>query len=227
MIAVRAKLRGLTSSVRVPFILSGTQLALPLPPYTTLMGLLSCCAGRTLLAEEVRVGFTYQHAGENVDVAETWQRLEADPATGRLKAKPETAIGQRGFHAEPDLDLFVVAEDAPRWIANPRGVTVLGRSQDLMSIGQVTQVELTPTDAGRLRGTWYPYTYARAPGRLFRLVDRYSNPGDGYVRQPKDSMIFTAIDYEPGAYVTGPGLYSVAGSTDEVIYLHQWAAGVA
>lgn len=223
LVGWHARLEGVTSSVRVPFILSGTQLALPLPPYSTLLGLLSCCAGRPICPSEVRIGMEYRHAGDNVDRTETWCRLSADPGTGRLKANPVTDVGQRGFHAEPVLDLFVVGEEAGRWLSRPVGVPVLGRSQDLMTIRLLEECRLEPASAGVVRGTWLPFSPTAPPGRLFRLTEWFSSSQRGLVRRAVGSLLFTAVEYDAAATVSGDCLYHVEGSEPgSAIYLHEW-----
>lgn len=225
MKAVHARLKGFTASVRVPFLVSGTQLASPLPYYSTLLGLLGSCAGRTLSYDEARIGFTYTHEGETVDPVERLLRLGVDPNNGVLSRIKERGVGQRSFHVMPTLDLYVVSSIAQEWLLNPIGIPCLGRSQDIMWIDDVTEVELTPVEYGNIHGTWLPFGPGCPSGRILRFVEYYRNDIYHTVRVPGPSGIFVAMPSEPpGVKVELSNLYhsSDAINDDDVIYLHEW-----
>jgi len=56
---VHVTLKGFTSTFRIPSIVSGKSLCAPVPPYSTILGIIGCCAGRDVYPEEVRIGFEY------------------------------------------------------------------------------------------------------------------------------------------------------------------------
>ena len=69
------KLSGWTSTPRMPFIISGNALCLPVPPYSTILGVIGCCVGRNIMANEVKVGYRYSYDITAVDL-ETRGRLK-------------------------------------------------------------------------------------------------------------------------------------------------------
>lgn len=225
MRAVHARLRGVTASVRVPFLVSGTQLSSPLPFYSTLLGLLGCCAGREVTPEEVRIGFSYRHNGETVDPVERLLRLGVDAKTRRLTSIKERGVGQRSFHADPILDLYVVGEQAEAWLLSPIGVPCLGRSQDVIWIEELAQIELKSRTSGILSGTWLPFSSDTPPGRIMRFAEYYRNDRARCIRNPGPHTLFVAMPSDPVERVAHSHLYHPSDSADldAVIYLHKWA----
>ncbi len=225
MKAVHARLCGFTASVRVPFLVSGTQLASPFPLYSTLLGLLGCCAGREVSPKEVRVGFSYFHNGETTDSVERLIRLGVDPK-GRLGRIKDRGVGQRSFHVDPMLDLYVVGDNAYEWLSNPVGIPCLGRSQDIAWIQDVSEIELRPAEFGYVRGTWLPFSLNYPPGRIMRFAEYFQNDLLHHVRQAGPSSLFVAIPSDPpGVEIAQENLYHPLDSTapGEVIYMHRWS----
>lgn len=68
---------GWTATPRLPFVLSGNALCMPVPPYSTILGILGCCLGRFISSTEVKVGFRYLYDTVALDI-ETRRRLQFD-----------------------------------------------------------------------------------------------------------------------------------------------------
>src|SRR6266498_2977837 len=107
MIGLHVVFEGLTASYPYPFLRSGTTLTMPLPPFSSIFGMLSACAGRDIRPDgKLRIGYEFASSSrETIDIEKT-NRLKTDPK-GRLKQNPESGIAKRQFHVYPRLDLYV------------------------------------------------------------------------------------------------------------------------
>jgi CRISPR-associated protein Cas5t len=74
---LHARLEGWTATFRLPLIYSGTGLTAPLPPYSTILGLIGNLAGRQIAPNETRIGYIFRSRGTSYDL-ETSRRLEMD-----------------------------------------------------------------------------------------------------------------------------------------------------
>jgi CRISPR-associated protein Cas5, N-terminal domain len=107
MKALYVRMEGFSAFFRLPTIVSGTQLSSPLPPYSTLLGLIGCCAGRNIVPEETRIGYEYKKRGTTFELERT-NRLELDVAKGYLKPNSKgQGILLREIHIAPILELYV------------------------------------------------------------------------------------------------------------------------
>ena len=68
-------IRGWTATFRMPLLYSGTGLTSPVPPYSTLIGMIGCMAGRDLLPQDVgKIGYIFNSESKAIDL-ETTKRL--------------------------------------------------------------------------------------------------------------------------------------------------------
>jgi CRISPR-associated Cas5-like protein len=146
--AVRAELVAPVASFRDP-LFPGVTRCLPVPPPSTLRGMLAAATGRD--AEPVTLGASAHAEGGGVD-AETYHPVAADgsnPAvSGRTAAvKGGMTIRDRPFLAWVHVTVWVPDPDADRIAAalrRPVWGLRLGRSQDLVHVRAVEHVTLRP-----------------------------------------------------------------------------------
>jgi CRISPR-associated Cas5-like protein len=147
--AMRAELLAPVASFRDPMF-PGVTRCLPVPPLSTLRGMLAAATGRD--TEPVTLGVSAYAEGSGVD-AETYHPIAADgtnPAVaGRTAAvKGGMTIRNRPFLARLHVTLWVPEPDADRISAalrRPVWGLRLGRSQDLMYVRRMERVVLTPS----------------------------------------------------------------------------------
>lgn len=218
---LHVRLEGWTATFRLPLLYSGTGLTSPLPPYSTLLGLMGSLAGHEIAAGEIRIGFVFASEGVAVDLETTWC-FEADRRTGRLKSKTQRGIAKRQFHVRPKLDLYLDNLNLLAIFEHPANPPCLGRSQDLAWIaGNPEEVEATPVEEGIVRGTLVPFPEPNAGGLILRLPDYFDNSDLGYTRSIEKLGIYQAIKHDAPARICRSGLFSVTGlPNDEAIYLH-------
>ena len=214
-------IRGWTATFRLPLLYSGTGLTSPLPPYSTLLGLLGALAGREIIHSETRIGFVFKSAGMAID-RESLKRLKIDSA-GRLSIQPKPNNRMHQFHVRPELDLYLDRTDFLRFLEEPRNPPCLGRSQDIAWIISVREVEAIPVRQGVIRGTLVPFPQNGASGQILVLPDYFNNDHTGYTRTIGKLNRYLAVKWETPAEVEGvrEGELLNLPDTNETIYMHQ------
>lgn len=148
--AVRIELYAPVASFRDPMF-PGTTRCLPVPPLSTVRGMLAAATGRP--TEPVPLGMCAHADGGGID-AETYHPIAADgsnPAiAGRVSAgKGGMTLRERPFLVGVHLTVWIPLPDGDRIAAalrRPVWGLRLGRSQDLVHIRSITRVTLYPAD---------------------------------------------------------------------------------
>lgn len=223
------KIRGLTASFRHPVSISGFQITLQTPLYPTLLGLLSCCAGRQVLPEETKIGFNFHHKGIGKDL-ERIQRWSLTNNKAKVNSKGP-AIRTREFLLAPSLDLYLSNLNFHKIMESPQGIPVLGRSQDIAWIDKIEEINVSPIKNGKVAGTLIPLTKLKSKtpnGFLMRLPEIMSYSQRARMRKVEKSTIFLMTQSE-GNQVTPiemeKDLFIHSNSTTDQnhsIYLHSF-----
>lgn len=224
MEALHVRLEGVTASFRHPLILSGTQASLPVPALSSLLGMISACAGRWVSPAESRIAFEYSYSGTGADL-QTTRRWKL--TNGRLSEQKVPGIARRQFHIGPALDLYLTGTALRGCFEHPAAVPRFGRSEDLAWVVSVGSIGLEPRATG-----WVGPTLIRddsgATGLPLTLVEWFREPREGRLRQAGAMGRFVALPPAPPLRfeIEVPDLYhpSDAETEDAVVYLHQWSA---
>lgn len=224
MHAIHARLAGVTASFRHPLVLSGTQAVLPVPALSSIMGMISACAGRWVSPAETRVGFEYHFSGMGSDL-QTTRRLMLKK--GRLTEQKQPGIARRQFHLRPVLDLYLTGTDLGRALEAPAAVPRFGRSEDLAWIEVVRAVELEPRPRGFVGPTLLRDSTG-ATGLPLTLAEWFREPRQDELRQTGAMGRFVALPPSgPLRFeVEVPELFHPNDAEDEsaVVYMHEWSA---
>ncbi|WP_459202220.1 CRISPR-associated protein Cas5 [Methanococcus sp. CF] len=220
MKALHISFEGFTSTFKHPNINANNTLCAPVPSYSTIVGLISCCLGRPLKIDETRIGFKYEYGGKGDDL-ESLSRLKITD-TGNLTKDPKPGITNREFHVNPVLDIYLTNLELKSCFLSPVGVPVLGRSQDISWITKIEEIEIEPVDEGLIKPTLIPYPCTDIGGRLIRYVDYYDTEITGNIRKPAVPPILYQIvpNSKEGILIKRDNLYTI-NNCDEVIYLHK------
>lgn len=206
-----------TSTFKMPCINTGTMISSPAPPYSTVVGIISCCLGRLLEKDETQIAFSYSCLGAGADLEKT-QRLKLK--NGVLKKNPKTGIALRQFHTSPVLDVYLDNTSLKRYFIRPVGVPTLGRSQDIAWITCVETIEAESVPSGMIRSTLIPYPCEMIGGRVVRFCDYFRNDDLGYVRTPGKMILYQIVPASSdGIFIERDNLYRI--NENEVVYLHQ------
>lgn len=219
---LQVHIRGWTATFRLPLLYSGTALTSPLPPYSTLLGLLGAIAGREVSHCETRIGFVFKSDGMAID-RESLKRLKIDSA-GRLSVQPKPNNRMHQFHVRPQLCLYLDKIDFRRFLEEPRNPPCLGRSQDIAWIESVREIEAMSTQQGVIRGTLIPFPQSGASGQILVLPDYFNNDRNGYTRTIGKLNRYLAVKWETPATVEGvrEGELLHLPDTDETVYMHEF-----
>lgn len=218
---LHARICGWTATFRLPLLYSGNGLTSPLPPYSTLLGLLGALAGREIRPYETNIGFVFQSAGIAVD-RESLKRLKIDSA-GRLGVQPKPNNRLHHFHVRPQLDLYLDNTDFRFAFEHPANPPCLGRSQDVAWIEAVREIEAEEIMQGRIRGTLIPFPQSGASGQILVLPDYFNNEKIGYTRTIGKLNRYLAVKWNAPASVQNvrDGTLLRLPETDEVVYLRR------
>lgn len=219
---LEVKLSGWTATPRMPFILSGNSVCMPVPSYSILLGIVGCCLGRVVEPNEVKIGFQYQFDTVAKDM-ETRQRLEFDGKKVKPHAKGTDAY-LREFHVAPQLTIWLDRLDWEGYFTSPVGTPALGRSQDLLKIESVRQVAVSPTKSGKVSGCMLPFSMQlKAGGQLVQLAEAYQESDKvGGGRMPTQTAMFIAIPPDNPSTVSMANLFSTQEENPVSFYLHEF-----
>ncbi|MEW6088591.1 MAG: CRISPR-associated protein Cas5 [bacterium] len=225
MKGLHVRFEGFSAFFRLPFIVTGTQLSSPVPPYSTLLGLISCCAGRDIGPSDTRIGYEYKIRGTTLELERT-DRLKMDNK-GRLKLNSKgQGISYREIHIAPILDLYLTNPNLKVIFERPVGTPCLGRSQDIVWIKLIEEIDLEGKKEGMVGATLLPFPQKDFGGRIIRLSDYFNNSKYGVLRKLEKLGIYQAVpQVENGVYVTTKNLFHPAGIPDKekVVYIHDWS----
>ena len=72
----RIKITGWTASFRYPIFIYGYQPTLPIPPYSTVYGLISAACGKIITPKDIEVRYVFKSGAKGVDLETIyeWER---------------------------------------------------------------------------------------------------------------------------------------------------------
>lgn len=188
---VRIDLIAYTASFRVPCFV-GHQITLPVPPLSTIYGIISAATGRIVRPEEVEwLAYRLKHEGVASDLEAIFS-FERDNELSPAKPGKRNVI-QREFLLLPHLTLYLPVE----WrgvFERPRYPLLLGRTQDLATVDRTSEVELEEVEDGEVEGVLLPrevvFQQAGVPCVIYNLPISFTEDPN---RQPLGVGIFGAV----------------------------------
>ena len=150
MQVARIEIRGWTASFRYPAFISGFQPTLPVPPLSTIYGLLSAAKGELVTPNDTKVGFVFLSKAKAVDL-ETIYELHDTP----LRAN--TNVVKREFLYNPQLFLYVENTSFLEYFRAPYYPLLLGRSTELAMVVKSELFELEEQDELQVGGSVFPF----------------------------------------------------------------------
>uniref|UniRef100_A0A7C3MBY9 Type I-B CRISPR-associated protein Cas5 n=1 Tax=Archaeoglobus fulgidus TaxID=2234 RepID=A0A7C3MBY9_ARCFL len=154
---IRVKIRSWTASFRYPTFQSGYQPTLPVPPLSTIQGILSAAKGEIVSFGEIPFfGYVFISEGSGVD-------LERIYAVG----KPETEVIKREILLDNTLYLYL-PEEWGEYFRKPTYQLLLGRSSDIATVEKIEKIELEKRRNIPVGGTVVPIN-SGLPGLVHTL----------------------------------------------------------
>ena len=173
MVVLRIHINGWVASFRNPLFISGFQPTLPLPPLSTLYGLLSAARGDWVTPDDASIGFIFQSQGKAVDL-ETIYEFFDKKAT---KTKPNVAksnVCKREFLVSPELHLYTPALWLRPHLESPHYPLLLGRSTELATVVSIAEVELEEVSETTYRDTLLPFPNEQIYGQIQALPTHFT-----------------------------------------------------
>lgn len=224
--AVRIEIAAYTASFRVPSFVS-YQLTLPVPPLSTVFGLISAAAGRWVMPHDVDwLAYRCTYEGKAFDT-ETIVQIEREKPDKppRPKTPPKTInIAHREFLLFPCLTLYL----PPSWVQVfrcPRFALLLGRTQDVAYVASTAMTELVSVSSGVVSGVLLPFEllkHNRVTAWMHNLPTALTN---GVPRYPIRMHLFGVVDaFHPVHLDRGDGwlIVDVQNGAGIILYRREW-----
>jgi len=181
---IRVTIKSWTASFRYPTFQSGTQPSLPVPPISTILGILSAAKGEIVSINDLDyLGFIFKSEGKGND-------LERIYALG----KAEKDIIKREILFNNILYLYI-PKSWEKFLRAPKYQLLLGRSCDIASVEKIEDIELEKKEGVPIRGTVVPLD-AELPGIVHALPVEFDY--SVIPRVPKIVRPFVIIPYTGG-----------------------------
>jgi CRISPR-associated protein Cas5t len=162
----RVVLNGWTASFRHPQLVTGAQPTLPLPPPSTIYGLIAAATGRWVDPAECRAAYVFESSGEARDLETIYQFSKSSSAG--------STVVYRDWLTDWRLWLYFTDSSWAENFESPVYPLTLGRQQELAHVepdasGSVVQeIELSQSDTV-LRGTAVHFPFWEAAGLVMAL----------------------------------------------------------
>ncbi len=166
MKVLRAYITGWVTSFRNPLFISGFQPTLPLPPLSTLYGLLTAAKGDWVTPHDAAIGFVFKSNGKAVDLETVYQ------FGGKLDAKSN--INRREFLVQPELYLYTPEIWLKDALERPRYPLLLGRSSDLATVKSIDEVTLERKSETTYQNTILPFPDDQLHGQVQVLSTHFT-----------------------------------------------------
>jgi CRISPR-associated protein Cas5t len=212
--AVRVVLTAYTASFRFPHFV-GHQLTLPVPPLSTIYGLISAAAGRWVKPSEVEwLAYRCEYEGKGMDMEAIWTVERRKP---HESARFETRnIIQREFLAMPCLTLYLPLG----WtevFRRPRYTLLLGRTQDVATVESLQPTNLEFVGSGIVSGVLLPLELVMRNNVSVWLHSLPVAFTDEPQRRPLRVQVFGIVDARRGGEISGADGWLVRDTQSGVI----------
>lgn len=175
-----------TASFRYPNIISGFQPTLPVPPLSTIMGLISAAKGSYYFHCKDKIGYVFRYKSKNVDLETVYQ----------IKSLTEikSNVIKREFLVDVELFLYTDSAEIKNYFFNPKYQLLLGRSSDLAQVVRIDEIEVEEKSSlSKIRGTILPFKkYGLLPGLIHALPKCFSS---SIPRRNLETQPYCILDY--------------------------------
>jgi CRISPR-associated protein Cas5t len=192
MEATRYDITAYTASFRLPGLM-GYQATSPVPPPSTIFGILSAAAGRDISPLELEwVAYSFSFSAKGVDlekiIAFSPKGPYYEPKLGGINTVPI----KREFLYEPHLVLYLPAGALESEMIRPRYPLCLGRSQDVAMLESVRHTRLKHVESAEVQGVLIPFPVeGSAPGSMILSLPTCMN--NNIPRTPMNVRLFHAV----------------------------------
>ncbi|MCU7495369.1 MAG: type I-B CRISPR-associated protein Cas5 [Ignavibacteria bacterium] len=181
---LRIQIRSWTASFRYPGFISGFQPSLPVPPLSTIYGLISAARGIYTTPSDTAAGYIFQSKGKAVDL-ETIYELDD------TSLKAGMNVVRREILYEPELFLYLNNLEFEKDFKAPHYPLLLGRSSDLAFVSSVKVIDVDLKENTRIGGSIFPFKTKGLYGMLQALPSYFS---EEIPRKARDTRPFYLVE---------------------------------
>jgi len=164
----RVKITGWTASFRYPIFVYGYQPTLPIPPYSTVYGLISAAVGKVITPEDLEVKYVFKSAAKGVDLETIYE--------WKVGGITKSNVIKREFLLNPELYLYIKEEEIVNCFKKPCYPLLLGRSTELAFVEEIKKVNLVQKENFKVGGIILPFPPIRPlNGIIQALPTHFSN----------------------------------------------------
>lgn len=153
---IRVEVRAYSASFRIPGMM-GYQLTSPVPPPSTVYGLLAAACGREVTPEEAPVAYRFDYEALAQDLEKILFFGESGPKWSEKTGGVGSGVVTRQFLANPCLTLYLPPGEAANALLRPRFPILLGRSQDVAFVASWREVNIESVERAQVSGVLLPF----------------------------------------------------------------------
>lgn len=158
-----------TSSFRYPNIISGYQPTLPVPPLSTINGLISAAMGSYFFVTNEKIGYAFFYHSKNIDLETVYQM-------GRSLRGIKSNVIKREFLFDTNLFLYTDSKKIADCFKHPCYQLLMGRSGDLSKVEQIKEIKRDKKSLlTNLKGTIVPFDTCFIPAPIQALPIAFTN----------------------------------------------------
>ena len=213
----RVDISSWTASFRYPNIISGYQPTLPVPPVSTVLGLINSCAGSYLNFNGLEFGyyFDYQARATDLEAIYQWETIRKS-----VSNKIKSNVINRDFLFNCRLFIYFKTDMYVDYFKKPQYPVLLGRSGDLASIDNILELDLNEISAAeKIKGQIVPFENNMLPGIIQALPEYFT---DEIPRKNIGTKAYSVIPFYTSDFPTSIKAYRDSIDDKEIdIYFHQ------
>jgi CRISPR-associated protein Cas5t len=150
-------------------MITAFQPTLPVPPLSTINGLISAAIGRFFVMTTEKIGYFFSSKGKHTDLETIYQM-------GKGLTGIKSNVIKREFLYDNHLYLYTDDETIATAFDKPYFQLLLGRSSDLASVNRIDVIDKpTSTTLSKLKGTIVPFQPYHLPAAVQALPVCFSN----------------------------------------------------
>lgn len=180
---IRVQIKGWTASFRYPIFVSGNQPTLPIPPLSTIYGIISSACGKLITPDDTKVGFIFQSNGKFIDLESIYEFSYYKDV--------KTNVVFREILFQPKLILYISNIKLVDYFKKPTYCLLLGRSSDLAFIEDIKIISLNKKSKVRCGGSLFPFPMEGINGIIQALPTYFS---DSIPRKTIGTKIFYLVE---------------------------------
>lgn len=169
MKVLRIYLKGWTASFRYPGFMTAVQPTLPVPPISTIYGILSAAKGELVTPKDVEIGFVFRSFSKTFDLEAIYEMEVATKPRGKAN------ICQREIMMNPELFIYIKDLGYKKYFQNPEFPLLIGRSSDLAMVKNIEVIDLIEKNNPMFEGTLIPYGLTDIATPMVALPTHFSN----------------------------------------------------